>query len=375
MKRRDLLKTLIALGVPISGWAGYSLFKANRDDHEYLVSALGTKKQGYGFMARNQADHNFHKTLSGFRGHGLCQHPLHPEQVIMFARRPGNFGLAVDVINQQPVKKFNVAKNRFFYGHGCFSPDGKTMFTTEGDVASGQGKIGIRDSETYQQLGEFDTFGVGPHDIKLMPEGRTLVIANGGILTLPKSGRKKLNLPTMTSSLIYMDLMTGQKIDEFRVPEAKASIRHLDIADDGTVAIAMQVQRKATDHGDIVPLGAIHKPGKSIELLNEPARLIAGMNDYMGSVAVNNKHRVAGFTSPRGNLVGFWHMDSLEFKAYHQLKDVCGIAVSQDQSHFVISNSFGEVRELSLTDFRENKARRWINRQNAWDNHMLTIKV
>ena len=242
-------------------------------------------------------------------------------------------------------------------------------------AALGVGKIGIRDSSTFQQIGEFDTFGVGPHDIKLMPDGRTLVIANGGIMTLPKSGRKKLNLPDMTSSLIYMDLMTGQKIDEFRVPESKASIRHLDIAEDGTVAIAMQVQRNVMEHGDVVPLGAFHKPGKSIELLTDPERLIKGMNDYMGSVVINNKHRVAGFTSPHGNLVGFWHMDTLEFKGYHKLKDVCGIAVSLDDSCFYISNSLGHVRELDSISLKENTKNRWINRENAWDNHMLAIKV
>ncbi|WP_319380443.1 DUF1513 domain-containing protein [Thiomicrorhabdus sp.] len=377
MKRRDLLKTLVALGVPMSGWAGYELFNSQNihSEHERLVSALGSKQQGYGFIAADPEQQKFAKVLSGFRGHGLSQHPLNPGQVLMFARRPGNFGIVVDVLKNEPVTRFHVAENRFFYGHGCFSPDGKTLFTTEGDSSTGQGRIGIRDSRTYQQLGEFDTFGVGPHDVKLLPDGKTLVLANGGILTLPQKGRDKLNLPTMTSSLIYMDLETGQKIDEFRVPESKASIRHLDVADDGTVAIAMQVQREATGHNRVVPLGAIHKPGENIKLLDHPEQFVAGMNDYMGSVAINNTHRIAGFTSPRGNLVGFWHLDTQEFKGYHKLKNVCGIATSQDQSHFLISNSLGQVRELDALTLQENTSRRWVNRNNAWDNHMLTVKV
>ena len=149
-------------------------------------------------------------------------------------------------------------------------------------------------------------------------------------------------------------------MDEFQVPEAKASIRHLDIAPDGTVAIAMQVQREAMKTDGLVPLGAIQKPGKSIQLLSEPERLIAGMNDYMGSVAINSESRIAGFTSPRGNLVGFWDIDSYDFKGYHQLHDVCGIAVSQDKKHFMISNSLGEVRELDGQNLKENQANRAV---------------
>jgi len=51
------------------------------------------------------------------------------------------------------------------------------------------------------------------------------------------------------------------------VPESKSSIRHLDIASDGTVAIAMQIQRSAMTHDNPIPLGAIHKPNEDIKLL------------------------------------------------------------------------------------------------------------
>lgn len=374
ISRRHFISSLLAIGLPIEVVAKMDLPSSDLETNEFLVSAMGNKKTGHGFGFMSVEQQTLAKQTSSFRGHGVSQHPLHPSHVIMYGRRPGNMAIVTDVLQNRMVNSFKIAKNRFFYGHGCFSADGKTLFTTEGDSTTGEGKIGIRDSISYQQLGEFETSGIGPHDMTIMPDGKTLVVANGGILTRPETGRKKLNLPEMISNLTYIDTFTGKKIDEFRVPEPKASIRHLDIAKDGTVAIAMQVQRTAMKSEDTVPLGAIHKPGKEIHLLTDPERLIMGMNDYMGSVAINEKTRVAGFTSPRGNLVGFWNIDNYQFVGYHQLHDVCGIAVNS-KNNFMISNSFGEVRELTGSTLKEDKSRRVVHVNSSWDNHMLNVLI
>ena len=50
--------------------------------------------------------------------------------------------------------------------------------------------IGVRDAtDGYRQIGEFAAHGVEPHDIALLADGRTMVIANGGIRTHPDSRR------------------------------------------------------------------------------------------------------------------------------------------------------------------------------------------
>ncbi|MFW2372325.1 MAG: DUF1513 domain-containing protein, partial [Gammaproteobacteria bacterium] len=110
-------------------------------------------------------------------------------------------------------------------------------------------------------------------------------------------------------------------------------------------------------------------------LLNKPAAIIQAMNDYMGSVAINQQTRIAGFTSPKGNLVAFWNIDNGEFAGYHQLNDVCGLTVSSDQSHFIISNSFGELRQLDAFTLKENKPFRQRLANSYWDNHMITVSL
>lgn len=341
----------------------------------FLISAQGADEKSYGLNWISNASLNAGQVHTGFRGHGLVQHPLFPEKVLMFARRPGIQIIEVNLRTADITGQIQCQQGRHLFGHGCFNQDGSLLFTSEQDYRNGNGKIVVRDGMNYQWLGEFSSGGIGPHEIKLLPDGNILAVANGGILTHPDSGRTALNLDTMDSKLSYIDLKNGNVLDSFKVPESKASIRHIDVMDDGSVVISMQVQREAITHNEIVPLGAIHKIDGDIQLLNKPEAIIFQMKDYMGSVAVNSKTRLAGFTSPRGNLVAFWNMDSQEFVGYHQLHDVCGIAVSDNQKEFILSSSNGQLRKLDAVTLKENKTARIKYSNVKWDNHLLAVSI
>lgn len=370
--RRDFLNSVMIWGLSPAVMA--KQLSAESVKREVWFSAQGTSSQGFGYAALTD-ETRLMTGNSTFRGHGSAIHPLKPASVILFARRPGREALEINLKNGQVEKRFEAEPNRHFYGHGCFSGDGKWLFTTEADVKHNVGKIGIRDAVTYQKVGEYESYGIGPHEMKLMPDGQTLVIANGGMLTRPETGRKVLNLATMNSHLTYVNALTGQKVDAFHVPEPKASIRHLDVAKDGTVAIAMQVQREAMTSSKLVPLGAIQKPGQSLRYLSEPVGVLTAMNDYMGSVAINNRSRIAGFTSPRGDVAAFWYLDEERFAGYYRLNDVCGLTVSEDESHFILSNSFGSVRQLNAFTLEENRAKRQKFAGIAWDNHLISAAI
>lgn len=371
--RRQFLISLLAVGVSPGLFA--RTVDASSHGQEIFVSAQGKTGHEYGLGWLDSRQKKTGSSPSGFRGHGASIHPLRSGSAVMYARRPGDVGIEVNLQSGEVERSFQCKRWHHLFGHGCFSADGKALFTSEADYRTGEGKIAIRDSLSYEQIGEYASGGIGPHEIKLMPDGKTLVIANGGLLTHPDSGRRILNLDTMESSLTYLDLETGKVLDSFRLPEAKASIRHLDVAEDGTVAFATQVQREAMSHDELVPLGAIHKPGQAIALLSQPAALIHQMKDYMGSVAINSRSRIAGFTSPRGNVAAFWHMDKNRFVAYHALHDVCGLTVSSDQQHFVISNSAGQLRFLDATSIAEDRSRRLSFTDMHWDNHLLSTRI
>lgn len=378
--RRKFNKTLFttsALGLGIGagiGAVGFSEYKNDSFEQELWLSAEGhnPSQYGIGWVSPNSSNKpRHHQSLTSFRGHGLCQNPVNTEQVVMFARRPGNYGVRLNTSTGEVDGRFECADDRYMHGHGCFSADGKKLFSTESSISSGQGKIAIRDSKTLELIGEFESYGIGPHEVKLMPDGFTLVVANGGLLTHPDSGRKVLNLDTMRSTLSYIDSRSGELISEHTVPEPKASIRHLDVAPDGTVAIALQVQRKAMDNNNLTALAAIHKPGQAISMLIAPENLTQKLHDYMGSVAINNESRIAAFTSPKGDLALFWHLDDLTLQGYHAFHDVCGLAVSQSNKFFILSNSAGKIRQINALTLQEDVDKRMYFPNVSWDNHML----
>ena len=374
-QRRRLLTLLAASGIG-SATSGlwYGKQRQQPQPYERWLSAQGKDNSHYGLASISPQQHQALNIPSGFRGHAICQHPQQPHIVVMSARRPGLTGLEVNLLTGQS-RTFHSPANHHMQGHSWFSADGLWLFTTESNYHSGDGRITVRDSSTLQLVDNFPSHGIGPHEIRLMPDGKTLVVANGGLLTHPDSGRSVLNPDTMRSTLSYIDSHNGRLISEHRVPDNKASIRHFDIADDGSVAFGMQVQRQAMSDNHLVPLAAIHKPGQEIQLLHAPETLTLALHDYMGSVAIDSQHRIAAFTSPRGDLAMFWHLDDGSLQAYHAFHDVCGLALNNSGSHFVLSNSAGKIRQISTATLIEDKTLRMEFPAMAWDNHMMAINL
>ena len=192
------------------------------------------------------------------RGHGICLRPGTAEAVV-FARRPGTFAAVFEPTTGLVVRRFDTPPERHFYGHGVFEPTGRVLVTTENDTSRGQGVLGLYDAaDGYRRIGELPAHGIGPHDIALLPDGRTLAVANGGILTLPESGRDKLNLDSMRPSLNRIELASGRLLDEGRLSDRlhRLSIRHLAQAEGGLIAAGLQWEGEP---GDLVPLVAIDR--------------------------------------------------------------------------------------------------------------------
>jgi hypothetical protein len=384
ISRRSLAKTMGALGatLPLLGHAAFDLDWFSTDSksrlNELYLSAEGYDAQHYSLSWINPNKETSQQILAGFRGHGLCQNPAQPEQVIMFSRRPGTQGIRMNTLTGKLDGSFQSAKGRHMHGHGCFSHDGKYLYCVESDFQSGKGLITVRDGQSLILINEFSSHGIGPHEIALMPDNETLVVANGGLLTHPDSGRKVLNYNSMDSTLSYINrhngtLISEHRLNDKRLGESKASIRHLDVANDGTIAIALQVQRKALKHNKLMPLAAIHKPGQEITTLAAPETLMVKLDDYMGSVKIHNDTRTVAFTSPKGDLAMFWNIDDFSLQGFHSFHDVCGLAVSQDNKCFVLSNSAGKIRQINARTLKENKALSLHFPQKSWDNHLLSV--
>lgn len=298
------------------------------------------------------------------RGHAAAAHPTRPEAVA-FARRPGTFAIVVDCTTGQIIARLDAPPGRHFYGHGAFSANGDHLFTTENDYETGQGRIGVwQRSSGYRRVNEFPSGGIGPHELKLMPDGATLVIANGGIHTHPDQKREKLNFDDMRPNLSYMGT-DGASVDRVELESAlfQNSIRHLDVAENGTVAFALQSQNA---NADPTPLLGLHRIGAPAELLTAPDPIQMQLKGYAGSVAFSGDEKSVAITSPRGGVAHIYDVKSGTLSGRISQPDVCGI--SARRRGFILTDGRGKISHLSNKHrFVKTHADR------SWDNHLIAL--
>lgn len=309
------------------------------------------------------------------RGHGAARRPDRAE-VVAFARRPGRFALVFDPLSGEPTRRINAAIGRHFYGHGVFSRDGRWLFACENDYDNARGCIGVYDATAgYRREGEFDSHAIGPHELILLADGRTLAVANGGIHTHPDKGREKLNIDTMQPSLAYIDAESGSLLHDHRLPAVlhKASIRHLAASADGTVSVVMQYEGP---RNDLVPLVGFHRgEEEEIALPNPGDAVLTSMRQYCGAAAVDASGRVLAVSAPRGGVITFWSMAERRCLSSLSLGDGCGVAPAGEPGGFLASSGYGKLvhhNALSgdTTDLVDPAAA-----PVAWDNHLLAVAL
>lgn len=355
--RRTFLAGLAAMGsLPSPSWADVGspdwISAAKTVDGNYAlvgVTALGEVK--------------FQQPLPD-RGHDIALHP-HKPHAVGFARRPGNFARVLDCRTGEVLAEMHTPTGRHFYGHGAFIHGGATLLTAENEYEAARGIIGIWDvTKNYKRIGEFASGGVGPHDLALLPDRKTLVIANGGIETHPESGRTKLNLPMMRPNLTYIDL-NGALLDQMELPRDLHynSIRHLDVDSQGNVAFAMQWEGPMSKSPAL--LGR-HKMGQDPILMQAPPALHKHMNNYAGSVAITQDETQVAITSPRGGIIHVFDWDTQNFAHQFELTDVCGVAAGAAGFH--VSAGTGKVGLIGKDGFDF-----CVPTQFAWDNHMVSL--
>lgn len=315
--RRQILKlfvgTTLLKAIPAAGSSNLTRFLSCRTDADHQHYATVFSADG----------ETLWEVLLPARGHDIEVSP-DGQFAIVLARRPGRYLWVLDISHYSVVQKINNASDRLFYGHGVFSADQAFVFTTENDFEAGQGVIGIYDaSDQYKRIGELSSFGIGPHQLKLMPDHSTLVIANGGIHTHPDYPRTKLNLDTMQPNLVYVDSQSGTLKGKYILSDKRhqLSIRHIDVNADSQVVIAMQHKGAANEQP---PLIALHKGEDELMLLKAPETIHRRMKNYCGSAAFTDDGRQFSISSPRGNLITHWQSDG-EYIGHSEQGDVSGL--------------------------------------------------
>ncbi len=263
---------------------------------------------------------------------------------VAVARRPGRFGIAVDLARFESSVEFEASPGRHFFGHGVFGDEGRLFFTTENDSEAPRGLIGVREAgRGYRHVDEWECGGVGPHDLALSADGRFLLVANGGIDMTQDFGRAKLNEGPIASSIARIDVATGRLSALVRLePEnASLSIRHLAVLDSGAVVFGCQETMR---DGLARPLVGVLDGADRVRWLSAPKGGWQTLAGYIGEVASDRSSHAIAATAPLAGLCVTWSAVKGEAQDSRVLSDCCGIGGLGEG--FVVTSGRGEMVEI-----------------------------
>jgi len=375
LSRRHLLGSALALATaPLFARAQNSrsvvfISAASSDDDTHWVRGLR--------WAGEAMDGSFALRLPE-RGHHVAVHP-EGRYFVAVARRPGTWLVLGDAQNGILLDTLQVPADRHLFGHGVFSADGRHFYTTESDFDDLSGDSGLIVSWSVevdeaglrlQRGAEFRSFGVGPHELLIMPDQDVIAIANGGIRTHPAHDRDDLNIDTMQPSLAYIDRHSGALLEQHFLPADwhQASIRHFDVNADGMVAFGMQFEGEPWME---VPLVGTHRRGEELRLLTAPQPLQGQMKQYIGSLRFSADGKQFVAACPRGNLLTFWDSADGSVLGNVRSRDGCGVCAVEDG--FLFTSGVGrigwyETANGAVHEFDLDPA---LHLQ--WDNHLSQV--
>lgn len=347
MQRRTFLATLAASLAPRLTWADVgapAFLAAGKRGEDYFLHGLASTGESL-----------FQLPLPG-RGHAAAAHPTLAEAVA-FARRPGTFALVIDCATGAVRHRLTPPQGMQFNGHGAYSADGAYLMTSEVVAEGSEGRIGLWDTRSYTRLTDWPSHGIGPHEIKRLPDGR-LAVANGGIQTDPVD-RTKLNIPDMRPNLTLLS-PEGALLDQVDLPDLhQNSIRHLALTGD-TIAFAMQWEG---DPAVSVPQLGLLTPGSTPSLCAPPEAQALVMKGYAGSIAATADRIL--ITSPKGGAAMIFATGGSHI-ATHLRADLCGAATGP--AGFTVTDGGGAVwaaDDAGLTALGRNET--------LWDNHLVAL--
>lgn len=259
------------------------------------------------------------------RAHGLWAEP--GGTLLAAARRPGDWLVRLGRDGRARTWGW-IEPARAFNGHLIASADGRWLYTTETDLETAEGLVGVRDAASLEKVDEWPTHGMDPHEL-LLDTGGSLVVANGGIPTLPETGRLKVELHRMDASLVRLDTRTGERLGQWRLADPRLSLRHMawsaPLPGGGRrLGIALQAEHERAEAKAAAPLLA-QFDGRGLRTF-EAGHALAG---YGGDIAF-----AAGrfaVSCPRAHGVALWHADG-RWDAFVPLDEVCPLAAQRDGS-------------------------------------------
>ncbi|RUO99767.1 DUF1513 domain-containing protein [Hyphomicrobium sp.] len=333
------------------------------------VTAARLANGSYGILLLNSGGKILREVPLSARGHDIAINPR-SGRVVVFARRPGAFAVAFEMNRESAPQVFTPGEGRHYFGHGTFSRDGRLLYASENDIATGMGVIGIYDvGRNFKKIGEHSTFGMGPHEIMLLADGKTIAAGNGGLDTTPEAGRENLNTETMQPSLAFVGAESGNLIAKHEMSGAlqSLSLRHVTQDAHGVVWFGGQWEGSPSE----TPPQIVGSVGidRRLKLIEPFAKGGDDLKGYIGAMAASNDGRFIAASAPKAGHVVYVDTQTSKVVGISDLKDVCGLA-PEGETDFAASSGFGIIRyETARASVISEQALQDI----AFDNHLRRV--
>jgi hypothetical protein len=254
----------------------------------------------------------------------------------------------VDLAKGRVLRQIKTVESRQFYGHGAFTPDGRTFYATEANTGdeSYKGVLAVRDGDSFELKGEtFPTHGVAPHDCILVDDGETLVITNGG---------GPIDVPNEPASIAWVNVRTGEAKRILKFKDDRINAGHIAITKRGELACVSAprdgIPQNKDGNANAGWLGAIsfYDP-RSDKLVTADDPIRAKMRGETLSVAIHEPSMIVAATNPTGDLITFW--DFRTGKLVHSISDYKlprGISLTLDGNYFAVTHD--PQTKLALID-------------------------
>lgn len=359
MQRRQVLK--VGLGSVAMALTPLSWALPAREEAAWLFSAVDDPR-GEHYIAGVALDGQTRFMIEvPERCHGGCLRPA-SRQAVLFARRPGTQMHVVDGGSRQLAHTIAAGEGYHFYGHGVFDLIGHYLYVTANRLEDSAGLVRVYDAANqYAHVRDMTLEGIGPHELRLMPDGDTLVVGLGGIQTHPDYGRVKLNLDTMAPALMLMDRHSGKILARHEPSHHQLSCRHLDVAADGTVIAGYQFEGPEWETHPLIC--RLDVSGHFSEL-SLPEEVTASLNQYTASVAFSHISDTVLVTAPRGNRVLLLDASQGKLVASLALPDAAGVRCDGNGGFLVSSGQGGLYRitpDLAMPELLASLELRWDN--------------
>ena len=364
LDRRRFLKASLAAGSFAALTACSTRWPSNNAPPLTLVSAVDDEAGQHYIGAVDAAGQARLQIPVPERCHGGCAQP-HGDHVVVFARRPGRLMHVLNTRRGELERTIEAGDGYHYYGHGVYSQDARYLYVTMNHYHTSAGLVRVYDAfDGYSAVADYDLAGIGPHELRLHPDGVTLVVALGGIETHPDYDRIKLNLDRMAPALILMDRRTGEISARYTPSHHQLSCRHLDVSPDGIVIAGYQYEGPEWESPPLV--ARLDSATGVFSELDWPVEELLPIRNYTASIAISRQSPYAVVTAPLGGLALIIDYRSGKVIQRVPVTDVAG-ALPHGKNGFIVSSGMGGVYQLSADSDQALLRGTYPMR---WDNHL-----